>query len=79
MRIDYILKAAAKRVARSGVTFDINRSLPTVSITGRGVDVFMQGGDAEEFVAECEAMSARCESLDFHTIAMALAEPYTEL
>jgi hypothetical protein len=77
MRIDYILKAAAKRMV--GVTVDCDSAYSTVCISMHGEDdIFMQGDDAEQFISECEAMSNRCQCLNFDIIELALAEPYTE-
>lgn len=77
MRIDYILKAAAKRM--QSVTVDCDSAYSTVCISTKGEgDIFMQGEDAETFMAECEAMSARCKALSIDVIERALAEPYAE-
>lgn len=79
MRIDYILKAAAKRMRTVSVAVD--RSYGTVCIsddTGEQEDIVMQGDDAESFIAECDKLSERCQSLDGYIIEMALAEPYAE-
>jgi len=78
MRIDYILKAAAKRM--HNVTVDWDSSFCTVSISTPGQDdIFMQGDDATAFIDEIESMGNRCRSLNPDVIALALAEPYTDL
>jgi hypothetical protein len=78
MRIDYILKAAAKRMA--GVSVECDSAFSTVCISAKGEgDVFMQGEEADTFIAECEAMGERCKCLSPDLIELALAEPYTDL
>ena len=77
MRIDYILKAAAKRMV--GVNVDCDSTYSTVCISTKGQDdIFMQGEEADNFIDECDAMSNRCKCLDFDIIELALAEPYAE-
>lgn len=79
MRIDYILKSAAKRMADSGVSIDWDSDYSTVSISCEGEDdIFMQGEEADEFIEEIEAMGDRCRSMSPYTIALAMAEPYAE-
>lgn len=79
MRIDYILKAAAKRMENSGISIDWDSGYSTVSISCAGEDdIFMQGEEADEFIEEIEAMANRCRSMTEYTIALALAEPYAE-
>ena len=78
MRIDYILKAAAKRM--NGVSVDCDSSFSTVAITSPGFDeIFLQGDDADNFIDQCRAMSERCQCLNFDVIELAMAEPYTDL
>ena len=77
MRIDYILKASAKRM--TGVFVDINRSMGHVSIyDGRHENIFLQGDDAEQFISECDKYSNICQRLNFDLIELAVAEPYAE-
>lgn len=79
MRIDYILKAAAKRMADSGVSIDWDSGYSTVSISCEGEDdIFMQGEEADDFISEIETLADRCRSMNEYTIALALAEPYAE-
>ena len=79
MRIDYILKAAAKRMENSGVSIDWDSGYSTVLISCAGEDdIFMQGDEADTFIEEIEAMGNRCRSLNPYIIALALAEPYAE-
>lgn len=77
MRIDYILKARAKRM--NDVYVNVDHEYCTVEITTRGQDsIFMQGDDAENFIAECEKISNRCKCLNFDVIELAVAEHYVE-
>ena len=78
MRIDYILKQAAKRM--KNVYVDCDSSYSTVCISSPGEDdIFMQGEEADEFISQVEEMGERCKSLSPAIIELALAEPYTEL
>lgn len=77
MRIDYILKASAKRMKH--VFVDVDSAYSTVCISTKGQDdIFMQGEDADNFIAEVEALSDRCKCLNVGIIELALAEPYAE-
>lgn len=77
MRLDYILKASAMHML--GVFVDVNRSMCHVSIyDGKNESIFLQGDDAEQFIAECDKYSNRCKCLDFSIIELAVAEPYVE-
>ena len=77
MRIDYVLKNAAKRM--TGVFVDVDSSMGTVCISTNGQDdIFMQGDDADQFIAECESLANRCKHLSPAIIELALAEPYAE-
>lgn len=77
MRLDYILKASAKRM--HGVFVDVDSSRSTVCISSKNEDdIFMQGEDADKFIEECEQYSKRCKCLDFCIIELAVAETYVE-
>lgn len=77
MRIDYILKASAKRMAN--VNVDVDRPYETVCISTTGQDdIVMQGDDAAQFIGECDKLATRCKCLDGYTIESALAEQYAE-
>ena len=78
MRIDYILKAAAKRMRNVAVDCDSAFSTVCISTPGQE-DIFMQGDDAAQFIAEVETMGNRCKSLSPEVIELALAEPYADL
>jgi hypothetical protein len=78
MRIDNILKAAAKRMV--GVNVECDSAFSTVLISAHGEDdIFMQGYEADAFIQSVEDMGARCKCLSPAIIELALAEPYTDL
>lgn len=71
--------AAAKRADDSGVSVEWDRRFPTVSIRCDGEeDIFMQGDEADTFIAEIDALCKRFPSLYEATAALALAQPYAE-
>ena len=73
------IREAAQRSRNGDVTVDIDRGYSTVAIDCPGFDgCFMQGDDAETFIAEVDALCKRYRSLDEDTAALALAEPYAE-
>jgi hypothetical protein len=73
------IREAAKRCIDSGVTVDCDSAYSTVAIDADGQEgIFMQGDEADQFIAEVEKMCKRYPSLDFDTAAAALAEPYAE-
>lgn len=74
----YIVESA-ERVQNSGITVDWDSSFSTVSIECDGEDsIFMQGDNADQFIAEIEALCRRFPSLDEYTAALAIAESYAE-
>lgn len=71
---------AADRVHRSGVTVDSDSPMGTVAIDAPGSDgVFLQGDDADAFIAESRALWTRYPSLPSDVCNLATAEPYCEL
>lgn len=72
--------AAAKRTANSGVHVDLDRRFPHVTIRCDTEDdiIFMQGDEADAFIAEIDALCKRYPSLYEATAALALAQPYAE-
>jgi len=70
---------AAQRCINGGITVDCDGSYSTVSIDAPGEDsIFMQGDEADNFIAERDALCKRYPSLDFDIAELALAEPYAE-
>ena len=71
---------AAQRMRDAGISVDTDSGYSTVSIDAPGQEsIFMQGDEADSFVAECEKLWKRYPSLPMDVCEMALAEPYTDL
>ena len=78
-RATKFIHAAAKRVRDAKIAVTYHRAQGWVTISCKGQDdIFMQGDEADNFIAEIDAMTRRFPSLDDQTAADALAEPYTE-
>ena len=70
---------AAQRCINSGIKVYCDGSYSTVSIDAPGADsIFMQGDEADNFIAERDALCKRYPSLAFDVAELALAEPYAE-
>lgn len=70
---------AAQRQRNSGVAVDIDHAFGWVTVDVADTEgVFMQGDDADTFIAEVQALCKRFPSLDEDTAALALADPYVE-
>ena len=73
------IREAAQRCRNGGVTVDCNSAYSTVAIDAPNEDgIFMQGHEADTFIAERDALCKRFPSLDEDTATLALAEPYAE-
>ena len=71
---------AAKRMQDAGITVDTDSGYSTVSIDAPGQEsIFMQGDEADAFIAECEELWTRYPSLPMDVAELAMAEPYTDL
>ena len=71
---------AAQRMRDAGITVDTDSGYSTVSIDApRQESIFMQGDDADAFIAECRKLWNRYPSLLMDVCELALAEPYTDL
>ena len=71
---------AAKRMRDAGITVDTDSAYSTVSIDAPGQEsIFMQGDEADAFIAECEELWTRYPSLPMDVAELAMAEPYTNL
>ena len=81
MRLDYKLKAAAKRMEALGVSIDIDYNFVYVDISVVGyVGVFMQGDEACNFIDRVYLIAnTRCRCMDKDTIALGLAEELSDL
>jgi len=73
---------AAQRCINGGITVDCSRydsGYSEVSIGAPDGDfIFLQGDEAETFLAERDALCKRYPSLAFWLAELALAEPYAE-
>lgn len=73
------IREAAERSRASGVTVDCDSSYSTVAIDWPDSEgCFMQGDEADAFIAERDALCKRFRSLEFSVAELALAEPYVE-
>ena len=71
---------AAQRMRDAGVTVDTDSGYSTVSIDApRQESIFMQGDDADAFIAECRKLWNRYPSLPMDVCELALAEPHSVL
>ena len=79
-RATRFLWGAAQRMHDAGITVDTDSSYSTVSIDAPGQEsIFMQGEDADAFIAECRKLWNRYPSLPMDVCELATAEPYTDL
>lgn len=70
---------AAQRCINGGVTVACDSAYSTVAIDAPGEDgIFLQGDDADQFIAERDALCKRYPSLSEDIAELALAEPYAE-
>ena len=70
----------AQRMRDAGITVDTDSGYSTVSIDAPGQEsIFMQGDDADAFIAECRKLWNRYPSLPMDVCELAIAEPYTDL
>ena len=79
MKLQDIILADAKRMA--GVTVTVNPQMETVCISddaGVHEDIFMQGNDADEFIAQRDALWKETSDLSMDVIELHLAHPYVE-
>ena len=75
-----VIWQAAQRMRDAGITVDTDSSYSTVSIDAPGQEsIFMQGDDADAFIAECRKLWTRYPSLPIDVCELATAEPYSVL
>ena len=78
MTLSQIIEAAASRMQH--VTVHMVTNLGTVTISAPNEeDIFLQGDDADIFLSEVENLWHVTQTLTRGTIALYLAEPYTDL
>ncbi len=71
---------AATRMRDAGITVECDSSYSTVSIDAPGQEsIFMQGDDADAFIAECRNLWNHYPSLPMDVCELATAEPYSVL
>lgn len=74
-----IVKEQAQYSRNSNVNVDVESLLPTVCISAPGEDdIFFQGDDAEQFIAEVDALERQVNELDRETLELAVAKSYIE-
>jgi hypothetical protein len=78
-----VMKIYRDRIAfveNSNVTVDVDRSLPTVSIEAPDAEgFFMQGDEAETFIAEADRVYEELQEVSFDEACKAVASPYADL
>lgn len=62
--ITEIYRSQAEHVRRSGVSVEVCRSLPTVSIESEDGAVFLQGDEAAQFLDEVDRVWNEAQDLD---------------
>ena len=79
-RATWVIWQIADSAHAAGITVDTDSSYSTVSIDAPGQEsIFMQGDDADAFIAECRKLWNRYPSLPMDVAELAIAEPYTDL
>jgi hypothetical protein len=79
-RATRIIWQIADSAHAAGITVDTDPAYSTVSIDAAGEEsLFMQGDEADAFIAECRKLWNRYPSLPMDVAELATAESYTEL
>lgn len=78
MTLSQIIEASAQRMQDVTVHMVTNRGTVTISAPNKE-DIFLQGDDADIFLSEVERLWNETQTLTRTTIALHLAEPYTDL
>ena len=78
MTLSQIIEATASRMQDVSVHMVTNRGTVTISAPNKE-DIFLQGDDADIFLSEVENLWHVTQNLGKATIALYLAEPYTDL
>ncbi|MFN7881567.1 MAG: hypothetical protein ACK5PF_00920 [bacterium] len=70
---------AADYSFNSGAVVDWDSAFSTFSIDAENEDgIFMQGDEADQVIAEIDALCKKYPSLDPYTAALCIAKPYIE-
>lgn len=79
MTLTEIIKADAKWATDSNIDVKVDRRLGTVCITCPDHDdIFMQGDDAEQFIAECQTRWETAYDVGMLPVELSVAKPYAE-
>lgn len=79
MTLSQIIEASASRMKDVSVTMVTNYGTVTITdLTGVQDDIFLQGDDAILFLSQVEHLWRTTRNLSKSTIALHLAESYTE-
>lgn len=79
MTLTEIIRQDAKWATDSGIDVKVDRGLGTVCITCPDHDdIFMQGDDAEQFIAECRTRWETAGDVDMGLVELSVAKPYAE-
>ncbi len=79
-RATRVIWQIADSVHTAGITVDCDSGYSTVSIDAPGQEsIFMQGEDADAFIADCRKLWNRYPSLPMDVCELATAEAYTDL
>jgi len=79
-RATWVIWQIADSAHAAGITVDCDSGYSTVSIDAPGQEsIFMQGDDADAFIAECRNLWNHYPSLPMDVCELATAEPYSVL
>lgn len=80
MKLQQILKQQAEYTRNSDVVVNIDKRMPWVDIIAdEESNVFLQGEEAEEFLAKCDEYSEACQDMDMEEIELAVAYSYLDV
>lgn len=80
MKLQQILKQQAEYTRNSDVVVEIEKRMPWVTIKAdEESEVFLQGDDAEEFLAKCDEYSDICQDMGMEEIELAVAYRYLDI
>lgn len=80
MDIQEILKQQAEYTQNSDVTVEINKAMGWVTIIAdKDSQVFLEGEDADEFLAKCDEYSQDCQDMTMEVIQLAVAYDYLDI
>lgn len=75
-----ILQQQADYCRNSGITVSVNSRFEWVTITDdEGAEIFLQGDDAAQFIAEVKALENKYDEEPHMSILLVIAYPYADL